>query len=141
MTVREFIDELLTSYPDEWGYIGIYKEGEWFGYPRCEYKWGKLLYSLPEEYLDKQIEKVSGHGGWSNSDFILHLAKDVVEADPKDQYKADMMTVLEELLMEINELHSPINGMDFGYGYISGIVDASKVIQEKIIALKENTDE
>ena len=76
MTVREFIDELLTSYPDEWGYIGIYKEGEWFGYPHCEYKWGKLLYSLPEEYLDKQIEKVSGHGGWSNSDFILHLVKE-----------------------------------------------------------------
>ena len=76
MTVREFIDEILTNYKSEWGYIGIYKKGEWFGYPRCEYKWGKLLYSLPKEYLDKQIEKVSGSGGWSRSDFILHLAKE-----------------------------------------------------------------
>lgn len=81
MTVREFIDEILTDYKSEWGYIGIYKEGEFLGYPYCEYKHGKLLYSLPEEYLDRQIEKVSGSGGWSRSDFILHLAKEAKDGE------------------------------------------------------------
>lgn len=74
MTVGEFISELLETYPDEWGYIGIYnKKEEIFGYPRCEYKYGKLLSALPEEYIDRQIESVSGSGGWSASDYILHV--------------------------------------------------------------------
>lgn len=73
MTVREFISELLETYPDEWGYIGIYKKNEIFGYPSCEYKKGKLLSTLPEEYMDMQIESVAGSGGWSNSDYILRI--------------------------------------------------------------------
>ena len=76
MTVGEFISELLETYPDEWGYIGIYKENELFGYPRCEYRSGKLLSTLPEEYMDMQIESVNGSGGWSCSDYILHIKKE-----------------------------------------------------------------
>lgn len=73
MTVREFVDELLIKYSSEWGYIGIYKQGEIFGNPSLEYKHGKLLSLLPNEYLDKEIERVDGSGGWSRSDFILHI--------------------------------------------------------------------
>ena len=73
MKVREFIDEILSTYPHEWGYIGIYKERTFFGEPCCEYKWGELLYKLPKEYLDKEIESVDGSGGWSRSDYLLHI--------------------------------------------------------------------
>lgn len=73
MTVREFINELLSTYPGEWGYIGIYKYGTIFGDPYCEYWHGKLLYSLPDEYLDRKIEQVDGSGGWSRSDFLLKV--------------------------------------------------------------------
>ena len=73
MTVKEFVDELLTDYPFEWGYIGIYEQREVFGNPKCEYRYGKLLSSLPAEYLDKEIKEVNGHGGWSRSDFTLKL--------------------------------------------------------------------
>lgn len=77
MTVRQFINELLTDYPREWGYVGIYSEGAIFGEPRCEYSHGALSTPpLPESYLDKQIDSVDGSGGWSRSDFILHLVGD-----------------------------------------------------------------
>ena len=76
MTVGEFISELLETYPDEWGYIGIYnkyKNLEVFGDPYCEYRDGKLLSTLPEDYMDMQIESVNGSGGWTRSDYILHV--------------------------------------------------------------------
>lgn len=74
MTVREFISELLKTYPDEWGYIGIYNKNEKiFGDPSCNYEKGKLTSTLPEEYMDRQIESVKGSGGWTRSDYILHV--------------------------------------------------------------------
>lgn len=68
-TVREFIETVLTELSGEWGYFGINADGSIFGNPCCEYKWGKLLSSLPEEYLDKKITKVTGDGGWSRMDY------------------------------------------------------------------------
>ena len=73
MTVREFINELLSTYPKEWGYIGIYKPKTFYGDPCCEYSHGKLLYSLPDKCLDQKIEQVEGSGGWSRSDFLLKV--------------------------------------------------------------------
>lgn len=73
MTVRKFINDLLAQYPGEWGHIGIYKKGTTFGSPKCDYEHGRLLNNLPEEYLDKEIEGVTGGGGWSYSTFTLHL--------------------------------------------------------------------
>ena len=72
--VKEFIDEVLSN-KGEWGYIGIKKEGvpTFFGDPNCEYKWGRLLSNLPEEYLDKEISIVSASGGWSRMDYLLIL--------------------------------------------------------------------
>lgn len=142
MTAREFIDEILTNYKSEWGYIGIYKKGEIFGYPRCEYSHGELLSLLPEEYLDRQIEKVSGSGGWSNSDFILHLAKDVVEASPKDQCNADIVAMLEELKDKILHAHlfDTSSSKDFQHGMDYARREDLMVIQEKIDSLKENSD-
>lgn len=77
-TIREFIKTVLTEKSNEWGYIGINTdEGDFsakiFGDPRCEYKCGRLLCSLPEEYLDKKINKVNGDGGWSRMDYLIWI--------------------------------------------------------------------
>lgn len=90
MTVRQFINELLTNYKSEWGYVGIYSKGTIFGEPRCEYRHGELVTSpLPESYLDKQIDFVDGGGGWSRSDFTLHLVGDNVADHPSRAIKID----------------------------------------------------
>ena len=70
-TVNEFIQEILAR--KEWGYIGIYCQGEIFGDPKCEYKDDKLLYSLPDEYLNKRVVKAKADGGWSRMDYLLWI--------------------------------------------------------------------
>lgn len=76
MTVRQFIDEILTEHDSEWGYIGIDSPGTIFGNPCFEYSHGATKETLPDEYLDKVIIDVKGHGGWSRSDFQLVLKED-----------------------------------------------------------------
>lgn len=73
MTVKEFIDELISLYPSEWGYVGIYKDGYVFGDPVCEYSHGEIKEAMPEEFLNREITYVDGGGGWSRSDFTLYL--------------------------------------------------------------------
>lgn len=76
MTVRQFIDEMLTEHDSEWGYIGIDSPGTIFGKPCIEYSHGAIKESLPDEYLDKVIIDVKGSGGWSRSDFQLVLGEE-----------------------------------------------------------------
>lgn len=75
MTVGEFIDEIITNYQSEWGYIGIYSNDRYatFGDPVCEYSHGQITKPMPDEYLSKQIKEITGSGGWSRSDFLLIL--------------------------------------------------------------------
>lgn len=73
-TVEEFINEVLTK--NEWGYIGIYNEGQaWFdfGDPNCEYKYDKLVTQMPEDILKEEISEVKASGGWSRMDYLLTL--------------------------------------------------------------------
>lgn len=71
-TVKEFV-ETVVSRDGEWGYIGIAAKGSIFGDPHCEYKWGKLLYDLPEEIHNKKVISAKAHGGWSRMDYRLYL--------------------------------------------------------------------
>ncbi len=72
-TVREFVDEVLQN-TGEWGYIKIaLNEVSWLNYPACEYRWGKLLSTLPVQYLDKEIINVKGDGGWSRMDYYVYI--------------------------------------------------------------------
>lgn len=72
-TVGELIEEILTENPNEWGYIGIKSVKSIFGNPKCEYSYGKLLYSLPEDVLSKQLISVSASGGWSRMDYLITI--------------------------------------------------------------------
>lgn len=69
-TVNEFIIEVLSN-AGEWGYIGIKCKNTFFGNPKCEYKWGKLISNLPEDYLSKKVISVEADGGWSRMDYLL----------------------------------------------------------------------
>ena len=73
-TVGEFINEILKEQPHEWGYIGI-KNGLSdfcvFGSPKCEYRYGKLIYEFPNEWLNRTIESVTSSGGWSRMDYLI----------------------------------------------------------------------
>ena len=70
-TVNEFVHEVLTK--KEWGYIGIYCKGEFFGKPKCEYNHGRLLYTLPNNVLNKKVVKAQADGGWSRMDYVLWI--------------------------------------------------------------------
>lgn len=71
-TVKEFIDYILEHNPKEWGYFGIYSvNNQPFGDPHCEYAYGKLKSQLPESYLNQNIIRVSGNGGYTRSDYIF----------------------------------------------------------------------
>ena len=73
-TVEELINEVLTY--NEWGYIGIYNEGQaWFerGTPNCEYRQDKLVTEMQPEALHRKIKSVTASGGWSRMDYVIKL--------------------------------------------------------------------
>lgn len=75
-TVDLFIDEVLSSRPNEWGYIGIFKPGisYIFGDPNCEYRYGKIITDrLSDDILCKVIKEIRADGGYSRMDYIIKL--------------------------------------------------------------------
>lgn len=77
--VKEFITTILSSYSDEWGYIGIENETEPFlGKPKIEYSKGKLISNFAELErmpLDSKIISVRARGGWTSMDYVLKIEK------------------------------------------------------------------
>ena len=72
-TVAEFIEEILSQWHREWGYFGVFREGAIFGWPRCEYRDGRLLDFMPDDILRKRIVKVKADGGWTRMDYLFWL--------------------------------------------------------------------
>jgi len=74
-TVREFVDDMLAQFPNEFGSIRLYKRGEIWGKNTvwCKYKCGRLLSSLPEQYMDREVYKAEAWGGFSRMDITLTL--------------------------------------------------------------------
>lgn len=78
-TVREFIEDILKEREDEWGYIGIHGKEfiSVFGYPSCQYSYGKLTTeTLPESFLNRKIQYVSANGGWTRMDYLITLVEE-----------------------------------------------------------------
>ena len=68
-TVGEFINEVLTEYPSEWGKIEDNNHRL-----IAEYSYGKVVTSnVTAELLNKQIIKIIGNGGWSRMDYIITI--------------------------------------------------------------------
>lgn len=73
-TVKEFIDEVIKEYPEEWGYFSINSDIV-LNENTCEYRYGSLLSDFPDKsVLDKKIEYVDSSGGWSRMDYIIHVS-------------------------------------------------------------------
>ena len=70
-TVNEFVNTVLTR--KEWGYIGIHCDGTFFGEPKCEYKYDKLMYTLPDNVMNRRVVKAEADGGWSRMDYLLWI--------------------------------------------------------------------
>ena len=71
-TVSNFIDTVLKNTSD-WGYIGVKSPNSLFGNPSCEYRYGKLLSVIPQEYFNREIDGVTSSGGWTRMEYILTL--------------------------------------------------------------------
>ena len=68
-TLREFINEVITETPKEWGYIDINPMER-----RVEYRWGDILKNeFDDATLDREIDTVSADGGWSRMDYVVTL--------------------------------------------------------------------
>jgi hypothetical protein len=39
--------------------------------PRIEYRYGKLLNEIPDDWQHKEIEKIESCGGWSAMDYYI----------------------------------------------------------------------
>ena len=78
-TVKEFIATILSSYSDEWGYIGIENKIEPFlGKPKIEYSKGKLIGTIAELErmpLDSKIISIGVWYTWTSTDYVLKNQK------------------------------------------------------------------
>lgn len=71
-TVVEFVNEVLKEEPKEWGYFEVKHETRGFLFsPRIEYRYGKLLNEIPDDWQHKEIEKIESCGGWSRMDYYI----------------------------------------------------------------------
>lgn len=65
ITAAEFVNEVLETQPNEWGYIEL-SSGK-----RIEYKHGKLLNEVPSDWKNIKIDHVKAAGGWSRMDYVI----------------------------------------------------------------------
>lgn len=73
-TVGEFIQEVLSEYPKDWGRIDI---GHWNSTGEnfkgeCEYVRGKIREEMPKDALDIEIKSIVANGGWGMMDYVIN---------------------------------------------------------------------
>ena len=80
-TVVEFVNEVLSEYPSEWGYFKVKtKDHGFLGSPRIEYRYGELLNEIPDEWQHVEIENIESCGGWSCMDYMIMPKEYVFES-------------------------------------------------------------
>lgn len=73
MTVCKFIEEVLTTFTGEWGFIDVIVEAGKEVH-HCEYKYGQIIFSnIEDNILTKEINDIKGHGGWTRSDYTVYI--------------------------------------------------------------------
>lgn len=74
MTVEEFINEYLKSYPKTWGEFTIRIDKTFYSGIDCEFHYGKIINEpLEKIYLDATIKEVSANGGYGSMRFWLKI--------------------------------------------------------------------
>lgn len=74
-TVGEFISMILSSYGNEWGCFSICKPftSRSFERPSCNYKYGYLESSFPDNTLNKIVKSIIAEGSGCNMDYTIML--------------------------------------------------------------------
>lgn len=67
-TVTEFVAEVLTRNPNEWGIISIATSQ---GRKEVNYRSGKLEEALPDLIANNTVLRVNASGGWSRMDYSI----------------------------------------------------------------------
>lgn len=72
-TVGEFINEVFTTRPGEWGEVVVKRKGRSYfdRMASAEYRYGEMESAMPEEFASLPIKEVKAAGGWSNMDYYL----------------------------------------------------------------------
>ena len=98
----------------------------------------QFLHDYQEWGEDLELEKTIKYAISSlKTDEAYQLMYERVKVYTQDE----VVDMFDKIKSRIEALHSPISGNDFGYGYISGFVDSSKIVQEQINALKEDRND
>ena len=126
ITVKEFIDYVLSERKSEWGYIRIYNWGNkapWDADYKFEYKHGeaKVDEVVPSRILASCIKQLVGSGGWSRSDW------DIIIEGKEQMNKEDAIKKL-----EIEKKFGSIKKFENGSGYSSPIQLILSDIQMKL---------
>lgn len=74
-SVKDFIEDMLAQFPNEWGHIQLYKRGEIWGknIVQCEYEYSRLKTLLPEKYMNREVYMAEAWAGFSRMDIVLTL--------------------------------------------------------------------
>lgn len=89
-TAAEFVDEVLSTYPSEWGEIKIVTT-RMPGFNIIHYKEGKLLDDIPQEWLVIKIKNVDCSGGWGNMDYRIFPDKEHLRNLEKSPFNFDIL--------------------------------------------------
>lgn len=79
-TLQEFVDAILTNKKDERGKISIVKRNShWHHYPYIGYQDGNITNkpNIPEKVFDYKVKSVTANSGWTATDYIVTLEKEV----------------------------------------------------------------
>lgn len=74
-TVKEFVKEVLTQKPQEWGRVTLVSDFK-YKYQHeedtCQYKYGNIAERFSKEGTkERTILEVKAHGGWTAMDYFL----------------------------------------------------------------------
>ena len=72
-TVREFVKEVLTSFPREHGTFKIDHDDLFPTFRYYEYADGKMKTALHPLVADLEVDSVKSYGGWSLMDYIIKI--------------------------------------------------------------------
>lgn len=63
-TVGEFVNEVLSEYPKEWGSFEVNNL-------LLNYRYGLIIDDIPLNVKDMRIKKIEAEGGWSRMDYTI----------------------------------------------------------------------
>ena len=106
-SVDDFIECVLTQFPQEWGYIGV-ADGSILGYPRIEYARGKVTVESKDfqDIRDCIVVKAFASGGWSRMDYLITVEQNE-QTEPSDLISRS------EALKELRALNRMFDAISF----------------------------